>query len=133
VHEDGSQSRVSETSPATDLNDASPESTPTNSVSLLQPYIQALVHMAPTNRETVLNLIQALSKREGVPVAHTSAQCLQLPEQGVPLWISSLKAEQLKERTMAQFQCEEAFISNIGPLVTIHTGLGTRAFNWWFE
>jgi DegV family protein with EDD domain len=44
-----------------------------------------------------------------------------------------VEAEQLKERTMAQFQCEEAFISNIGPLVTIHTGLGTRAFNWWFE
>jgi len=44
-----------------------------------------------------------------------------------------VEAEQLKERALSQFQCEEAFISNIGPLVTIHTGLGTRAFNWWYE
>jgi len=43
------------------------------------------------------------------------------------------EAEQLKERASSQFQCEEVFISNIGPLVTIHTGLGTRAFSWWAE
>ena len=43
------------------------------------------------------------------------------------------EAEQLKEKALAQFQCEEVFISNIGPLVTIHTGLGTRAFSWWAE
>jgi len=43
------------------------------------------------------------------------------------------EAEQLKERGLSQFQCEEVFISNIGPLVTIHTGLGTRVFSWWDE
>jgi len=43
------------------------------------------------------------------------------------------EAEQLKEKTLSQFQCEEVFISNIGPLVTIHTGLGTRVFCWWAE
>jgi len=43
------------------------------------------------------------------------------------------EAEQLKEKALSQFQCEEVFISNIGPLVTIHTGLGTRAFSWWAE
>jgi fatty acid-binding protein DegV len=43
------------------------------------------------------------------------------------------EAEQLKEKALAQFQCEEVFISNIGPLVTIHTGLGTRVFCWWAE
>ena len=43
------------------------------------------------------------------------------------------EAEQLKEKALSQFQCEEVFISNIGPLVTIHTGLGTRAFSWWSE
>jgi DegV family protein with EDD domain len=44
-----------------------------------------------------------------------------------------VEAEQLKERATSQFQCAEVFISNIGPLVTIHTGLGTRAFSWWWE
>ena len=43
------------------------------------------------------------------------------------------EAEQLKEKALSQFQCEEVFISNIGPLVTIHTGLGTRVFCWWAE
>jgi len=43
------------------------------------------------------------------------------------------EAGQLKEKALSQFQCEEVFISDIGPLVTIHTGLGTRAFSWWVE
>jgi len=43
------------------------------------------------------------------------------------------EAEQLKEKALSDFQCEEVFISNIGPLVTIHTGLGTRAFSWWAD
>ncbi len=44
-----------------------------------------------------------------------------------------VEAEQLKEKALSQFQCEEVFISNIGPLVTIHVGLGTRVFSWWAE
>ncbi|MDD5509872.1 MAG: DegV family protein [Dehalococcoidales bacterium] len=43
------------------------------------------------------------------------------------------EAEQIKEEVLAQFRCEEVFISNIGPLVTIHTGLGTRVLSWWAE
>jgi DegV family protein with EDD domain len=43
------------------------------------------------------------------------------------------EAEQLKEKAMSQFKCAEVFVTNIGPLVTIHTGLGTRAFSWWHE
>jgi len=43
------------------------------------------------------------------------------------------EAEELKEKALAEFQCEEVFISNIGPLVTTHTGLGTRIFSWWHE
>jgi DegV family protein with EDD domain len=44
-----------------------------------------------------------------------------------------VEAEQLKEKAMSQFKCAEVLVSNIGPLVTIHTGLGTRAFSWWYE
>jgi DegV family protein with EDD domain len=43
------------------------------------------------------------------------------------------EAEQLKTRAQSQFKCAEVFISRIGPLVTTHTGLGTRAFSWWHE
>lgn len=44
-----------------------------------------------------------------------------------------LEAEQLKDKALSQSQCEEIFISNIGPLVAIHTGLGSRFFCWWAE
>ena len=44
-----------------------------------------------------------------------------------------VEAEQLKEKASSQFRCEEVFISDIGPLVTIHVGLGTRVFSWWAE
>ena len=44
-----------------------------------------------------------------------------------------VEAEQLKEKAMSQFNCAEVLVSNIGPLVTIHTGLGTRASSWWSE
>ena len=34
------------------------------------------------------------------------------------------EAEQLKEKALSDFQCEEVFISNLGRLVAAHTGLG---------
>jgi DegV family protein with EDD domain len=46
---------------------------------------------------------------------------------------SPAEAEELKKKVTADFQCQEVFISEIGPLVTTHTGLGTRLFNWWAE
>jgi DegV family protein with EDD domain len=43
------------------------------------------------------------------------------------------EAEELREKVLANFKCQEVFVSNIGPLVTTHTGLGTRIFGWWAE
>ena len=43
------------------------------------------------------------------------------------------EAEELKEKTLPQFQCVEVFINQIGPVVTLHTGVGTRIFSWWDE
>lgn len=69
---------------------------------------------------TLFNLVQGqhVDSRLHVAINHANALA---------------EAEQLKEKALSQFQCEEVFISNIGPLVTIHTGLGTRAFSWWAE
>jgi len=44
-----------------------------------------------------------------------------------------VEAGQLKDEIVSRFQCEEIYISSIGPLVTIHTGLGTRVVSWWSE
>jgi DegV family protein with EDD domain len=43
------------------------------------------------------------------------------------------EAEELKEKVTASFQCSEAFINHIGPLVTTHVGVGNRMFCWWAE
>jgi DegV family protein with EDD domain len=70
--------------------------------------------------DTLFNLVrnQHVNSRLHVAINHADALA---------------EAEQLQEKALSQFQCEEVFISNIGPLVTIHTGLGTRAFCWWAE
>lgn len=44
-----------------------------------------------------------------------------------------VEAEELKEKALSQFQCAEVFITPLYPLVTHHTGVGTRVFNWWSE
>jgi len=46
---------------------------------------------------------------------------------------ASIEAGQIKTELLKRFRCEEVFMSNIGPLVTIHTGLGTRVLSWWIE
>lgn len=43
------------------------------------------------------------------------------------------EAEQLKELSLSRFQCVEVFITPIYPLITTHTGLGTRNYSWWSE
>ncbi len=43
------------------------------------------------------------------------------------------EAEELKEKVSSQFQCVEVFINQIRPVVTLHTGIGTRIFSWWSE
>lgn len=44
-----------------------------------------------------------------------------------------VEAEELKEKVLTNFQCQEVVTSDLGPLVTTHTGLGTRIFCWWAE
>jgi DegV family protein with EDD domain len=70
--------------------------------------------------KTLFGLVQSSGANSKLHVAINHADAL-------------IEAEQLKEKAISQFKCAEAFISNIGPLVTIHTGLGTRAFSWWCE
>ncbi len=70
--------------------------------------------------DTLFNLVrnQHIDSRLHVAINHADALA---------------EAIQLQEKVSSQFQCEEIFVSNIGPLVTTHTGLGTRAFCWWAE
>jgi DegV family protein with EDD domain len=44
-----------------------------------------------------------------------------------------VEAEELKEIASSRFPCAEVFITPLYPLVTHHTGVGSRSFNWWSE
>ena len=70
--------------------------------------------------KTLFGLVQSTGANSRLHIAINHADAL-------------IEAEQLKEKAISQFKCAEVFVSNIGPLVTIHTGLGTRAFSWWYE
>ena len=81
------------------------------------------VRRCRTKGETLKTLFSLVKSRSGngkLHVAINHADAL-------------LEAEQLKDKALSQSQCEEIFISNIGPLVAIHTGLGSRFFCWWAE
>lgn len=70
--------------------------------------------------KTLFGLVQSSGANNRLHIAINHADAL-------------VEAEQLKERAISQLDCAEVLVSNIGPLVTIHTGLGTRAFSWWCE
>jgi DegV family protein with EDD domain len=43
------------------------------------------------------------------------------------------EAEEIKEKMLSQFSCAEMHVTQIGPVVTAHIGLGVRLINWWSE
>ena len=72
--------------------------------SSLEPYVQTLAQLTPTNQQLVLNLLQGLAERDGILVTHTLAPGLQILEEGIPLWIAGLKANQYSPGTIEQYQ-----------------------------
>ena len=43
------------------------------------------------------------------------------------------EAEEIKEKMSSKFSCAEMHVTQIGPVVTTHIGLGVRLINWWSE
>ena len=76
-----------------------------------------------TKGETLKTLFDLVQSQSGSGRLHVAINHADAPAE----------AEQLKEKALSDFQCEEVFISNLGPLVTTHTGLGTRFFGWWAD
>jgi len=44
-----------------------------------------------------------------------------------------VEAEELKAKILSQFSCAEVYVTQIGPVVTTHVGLGVRMLSWWGE
>jgi DegV family protein with EDD domain len=76
-----------------------------------------------TKGQTLNTLFELIRERSGgkklhVAINHADAQA---------------EAEELRDKSLSQFSCAEVFINRTGPVVTIHTGVGSRIFNWWSE
>ncbi len=76
-----------------------------------------------TKGEVLKTLFDVVKKRSGDRKLHVTIDHAD----------ALVEAEELKEKVSANFQCAEVFVLKIGPLVTTHTGLGTRDFCWWAE
>jgi DegV family protein with EDD domain len=76
-----------------------------------------------TKGEALKTLFDLVKQRSGSRKLHVAINHADVPQE----------AEELKEKALTNFQCREVFISHIGPLVTTHTGVGSRMFCWWAE
>jgi DegV family protein with EDD domain len=47
--------------------------------------------------------------------------------------LAQVEAEDLKDKALSQFSCEEVFIDKIGPLITLYVERTARVFSWWAE
>jgi DegV family protein with EDD domain len=69
--------------------------------------------------EALFDVVKQRSGGKGLHVAINHADAL-------------AEAEELKQKTLSQFQCVELYISPILPVVTTNV-MGGRAFSWWSE
>lgn len=46
---------------------------------------------------------------------------------------AKVEAEELKNKATSQFKCVEVYINQMRPVLTTHTGVGSRIFSWWSE
>jgi len=70
----------------------------------LRPVVHALAQLSPQSQEMAVTVIRQLAEREGINVPIGPAQGLQLPAEGIPLWIAKLKAERYSQRTTHMYE-----------------------------
>jgi len=46
---------------------------------------------------------------------------------------AEVEAQELKDKVTSQFKCVEVYINQMRPVLTTHTGVGSRIFSWWSE
>lgn len=76
-----------------------------------------------TKGQTLETLFDVVRQRSGGKKLYVAIDHANVPAE----------AEELKQKVLSQFECVEAFINQIRPVVTLHTGVGTRIFSWWGE
>ena len=76
-----------------------------------------------TKGQALEKLFEIVKERSGNGKLHVAINHADAPAE----------AEELKELALSKFSCAEVFITPIYPLVTTHTGLGSRNYSWWSE
>ncbi|MCD6452707.1 MAG: DegV family protein [Dehalococcoidales bacterium] len=76
-----------------------------------------------TKGQTLKALFDIVKQRSGEKKLHVAIDHADAPAE----------AEELKQKVLSQFHCAEVFVNQMGALVTLHTGVGTRIFSWWAE
>jgi DegV family protein with EDD domain len=46
---------------------------------------------------------------------------------------AEVEAQELKDKVTSQFKCVEVYINQMRPVLTTHTGVGSRILSWWSE
>lgn len=67
---------------------------------LIETTVKALAGLKPQSQELVAILVRQLAGQEGVDMASSAAPGLQIPADGVPLWLAKLKQESYSRRTI---------------------------------
>jgi len=70
----------------------------------LQPTMRALAQLSPANQELAMNLIRQLAEREGINVALSPAMGLQVPAEGIDIWVAKLQIERYSPRTIKRYR-----------------------------
>ena len=76
-----------------------------------------------TKAQTLEKLFETVKERSGDKKLHVVINHADV----------SAEAEELRELALSKFHCAEVYITPSMPVVTLHTGLGTRGFSWWSE
>ena len=71
---------------------------------MLEPTVRALHALNPRGRELVVMMVRELASQQGVKVPSTSAQGLQQPVEGMPMWIAKLKQERYSPRSIELYK-----------------------------
>jgi DegV family protein with EDD domain len=76
-----------------------------------------------TKGEALKMLFDLIEQRAGNKVIHVAIDHADAPAE----------AEELKDKVSARFKCAEVYINQMLPVITTHTGVGSRIISWWSE
>ena len=76
-----------------------------------------------TKGQALNALFDLVKQRAGDKVVHVAIDHADAPAE----------AEELKDKVSSEFKCAEVYVNQMQPVLTTHTGVGSRIFSWWSE